>query len=274
MDEQAPPLFTLRLPEAEAVPLIVNIPHTGTFVPEAIRKSLASEAMRALPMTDWYLHHLYDFLPGLGVTTLFANYSRFVVDLNRSPDAASLYPGRFETSLVATRTFWGEEIFREPPDAQTVEQRCRLYHEPYHRKLAQLLQEHVQRFGKVVLIDAHSVASRASLLHGKLTDDIYLGDRDGTSCNAWLTGCVAESFQQAGLKVVKNAPYKGGYTTAHYGLSPAVDALQIEMCQRLYMQENNPRYEPTAAGFVKMRKVLQSVIGSVAGAIADDRSRL
>ncbi len=268
MTQAAPPVFTLREPVVAAVPLVVSIPHTGTFVPEEIAASFASDKIRALPMTDWHLHHLYDFLPSLGVTTIYANYSRFVVDLNRPPDATPLYPGRYETGLVATRTFQGEPIFREAPDAETVEKRRQLYHLPYHQKLAQLLDEHINTFGSVVLIDAHSIASRASLLHGELVEDIYLGNRDGNSCEPWLIDQVDRCFAVAGLKVVRNAPYKGGYITAHYGQNKAVNALQIEMCQRLYMDESDPGSALSCDQFRHMQEMLSRIFQQLVASLA------
>ncbi|NNF52749.1 MAG: N-formylglutamate deformylase [Gammaproteobacteria bacterium] len=258
-----PPLFTLRPPEAPEVPLIVNIPHAGTFVPADIDATFASDAIRALPMTDWHLPHLYDFLPSLGVSTLYANVSRFVIDLNRPPDAAPLYPGRFETGLVATQTFQGDPIFRQPPDAETVERRRVLYHQPYHQKLSELVDEKLGRFGTVVLIDAHSVASSPNKVHDRLTDDIYLGNRDGNSSEHWLIDEVARCFASAGMKVARNEPYKGGYITAHYGHRPKVQALQIEMCQRLYMDEENQAELQENSEFLKMQRVLKKVVRSV-----------
>ena len=78
--------YEIREPSAPEIPLLVSIPHTGTRVPDAIAADFASDYIRSLPMTDWHLHHLYDFLPALGVTTIYATYSRFVADLNRPPD--------------------------------------------------------------------------------------------------------------------------------------------------------------------------------------------
>lgn len=254
-----PPVFTVRQPDGDAQPVLVSIPHTGTFVPDDIASSFAGDAIRALPMTDWHLHHLYEFLPALGITSIYAHCSRFVVDLNRPPDSTPLYPGRYETGLVATRTFDGEPIFSEPPNAATVEQRRVRYHAPYHQALFRLLNQFEKKFGHVVLIDAHSVASRASLLHGELTDDIYLGDRDGGSCESWLIDSIDQSFSAAGLQVVRNAPYKGGYITAHYGQPPAINALQIEMCQRLYMDEASSQFAPASDRFRRTRKTLVSV---------------
>jgi N-formylglutamate amidohydrolase len=167
---QAP--FGFRPPAVAPVPLVVSIPHTGTWLPEEVASTLASAEMAAQPMTDWHLHELYDFLPFVGATTIYATVSRFVVDLNRPPEPRPLYPGRFETGLVPLRTFTGEPVFREPPDEATLAARRAAWHAPYHAKLTEVLEDGRARFGRVVLVDAHSVASGPNLLHDALKDEI------------------------------------------------------------------------------------------------------
>lgn len=255
--------YEIRAPAVQETPLLVSIPHTGTYVPPGIEAQFASAYIRGLPMTDWHLHHLYDYLPDLGATTIYATYSRFVADLNRAPDDAPLYPGRFETGFVALKTFWGEEIYRTMPDAREIERRRQLVHAPYHRKLRELLQMKIRKFGRAVLIDAHSVASRANLLHGPLTDDIFLGDRDGRSNSGWLTEVADTAFRAQGFRVARNRPYKGGYITDHYGKQDTVEALQIEMCERVYMDEQDPAGALMYRGFVPAKKQIQSVLQAV-----------
>jgi N-formylglutamate deformylase len=250
-------------PTAEQVPVLVTIPHTGTRVPAGIAARFASAAIRRLPMTDWHLHALYDFLPGLGIEVLHASWHRFVVDLNRPPEPRALYPGRFETGLVAERTFQGEPIYASPPDADEVRSRKALYYEPYHRRLAERLEDIRTRFGSVILIDAHSVASAPSLLHDRLTADIYLGNRDGVTCGPALVDYFASAFERAGCGVALNAPYKGGYTTDHYGRLPGVQALQIEMCQRVYMDEADPDGAPNHPRFEATRSLLRNVFAGL-----------
>jgi N-formylglutamate deformylase len=259
--------YEIRLPAAAETPLLVSIPHTGTYVPPEIEAKFASDYIRSLPMTDWHLHHLYDFVPLLGATTIYASYSRFVADLNRPSDDTPLYPGRFETGFVALKTFWGENIYRAPPDQQEIERRRLQVHAPYHAKLLELLQAKIKKFGRAVLIDVHSVASRANLLHGELNDDIFLGDRDGRSNTGWLTFAVEEAFRAQGFRVVRNHPYKGGYITEHYGKPGETEALQIEMCERVYMDEHDPagalrhpRFSPAKA---KIRAALEAVSAAV-----------
>lgn len=256
--------FGLRTPTAPPIPLVVSIPHTGTWLPPDVRAALASPAMHALPMTDWHLHQLYDFLPALGATTLFATVSRFVIDLNRPPAPRPLYPGRFETGLVPLETFHGQPVFREAPSAEEVEARRIAWHTPYHARLQSLLDALRAEFGRVVLVDAHSVASGPNKLHAALEKEIYLGDRDGATCGPQLLQAMLEGFQAEGLEVSVNAPYKGGYITDHYGRQDGVEAIQVEMAQRVYMDEDDPAGGPGHPRFGAARSMLERVLARLA----------
>lgn len=263
MNQAGPPPFVVRPPRGAAVPLVVSIPHTGTHLPDVLRARLASDAMRALPMTDWHLHDLYSFLPELGVTTLYATWSRFYVDLNRAPDDRPLYPGRFETGLVARETFQGETIWREPPSRAEVEQHRRAVHAPYHAELARLLEATRAAHGRAFLIDAHSVASKASRLHPALVEEVFLGDRDGQTCPESFVAEVERGFVAQGRAVVRNRPYKGGYITEHYGRLPGVAALQIEMAQRVYLDEAVPERAHAHPRFAEAQRELREVFAAL-----------
>ncbi|MDX1454473.1 MAG: N-formylglutamate amidohydrolase [Gammaproteobacteria bacterium] len=256
--------FEIRQPVVDAIPVVCSIPHTGTYVPDGIPERWTSDHIRSLPMTDWHLHHLYDFLPSLGVTSIHATWSRFLCDLNRPPEPRALYPGRFETGIVAERTFWGDVIWDSYPARQEIDQWKAQVHVPYHEALNALLDETAARFGHCVLLDLHSVASKASEVHPELEYEIYLGNRDGDSCADWLIDCTHELMEAAGLKVVRNNPYKGGYITDTYGRRDDVDALQIEMCQRVYMDENEPGAALDDERFGKARHMLEGILGSLA----------
>lgn len=267
MSEHGATDFGERPPSSAALPLLVSIPHTGTRVPPALATRFAGPAIAELPMTDWHLDALYDFLPAIGATTLYARWSRFVVDLNRPPDGVPLYPGRFETGLVPLETFQGEPIFAAPPSGAEVEALRERYHRPYHRRLGALLGELRDRFGRVVLIDAHSVASAANRIHGALGADVYLGDRDGATCGPWLRETLAGALREEGLTVATNQIYKGGYITSHYGALAGVEAIQIEMCQRVYMDEARPAGAVERSRFAEARGRLRRVFSRLAAAL-------
>ncbi|MBT8142061.1 MAG: hypothetical protein HKN88_03325 [Gammaproteobacteria bacterium] len=231
--------FTLTQPVGPALPVLASIPHSGTYVPDDIRVLFANKSVAHLPMTDWFLYHLYDFLPGLGVSVVAANVSRYVIDMNRSPLPLELYPGRFETKLVADSDFQGRSIFSSYPSQQQIDLYTQQVHVPYHRALQQCLTSLQQAHGKVYLFDLHSIAKSATLIHAELDKDIYLGDRDGNSCSGQWTQMIADEFMQHKFSVQKNQPYKGGYITHHYGQDANVEALQIEMNQEVYMQSEH-----------------------------------
>jgi len=63
-------------------PLLVSMPHSGLQLTPQVANTLVPEAL-ALPDTDWHIPKLYDFLGSMNVSVLQANYSRYVIDLNR-----------------------------------------------------------------------------------------------------------------------------------------------------------------------------------------------
>ena len=263
----APPIWRYLPARREEIPILTSIPHTGTFVPGEISAQFAGATRATELMTDWHLHELYSFLPDLGIDVIHATHHRFVVDLNRPADSRPLYPGRFETTLVPTETFQGEAIWRVPPTPDEVAVRVEKYYRPYHGALEKRLREKVAQFGRCYLIDLHSVESRASRLHGELHEDIFLGDRDGTTCDAVLTELVRELFRAEKLQVTVNQPYKGGFITAHYCSVDKAQTLQIEMCQRLYMLEGQAAGATSQPRFAAFQRVLERIFTGLADAV-------
>src|SRR5918911_1064456 len=116
------------------------MPHTGTHIPGEIKKRLTSAGLE-IPDTDWHLEKLYDFLDELGASVLVATNSRYVVDLNRPPDNANLYPGQDTTGIVPMDTFHREPLYLPgfPPSDEEVAKCIETYWRPYHERLQQAL---------------------------------------------------------------------------------------------------------------------------------------
>lgn len=236
---------------AGAAPLLVSIPHRGTFVPDAIAARM-TPAARALPDTDWHLERLYDFLDEIGASVLEATHSRYVVDLNRPPDDESLYPGRVTTGLVPVETFAGEPIWRdgERPDASEIDARREQYWKPYHERLQRALEELHARHGVALLWDAHSIRSVVPRLFDGRLPDFNLGTADGRSCDPALAARLAAIAGAAeGFRSVLDGRFKGGYITRHYGRpEQGVHAVQLELALPTYMDDGPPYefHEPLA----------------------------
>lgn len=253
-------------------PLLISMPHVGTHVPPALAARFTDEA-RHVPDTDWHLEQLYDFADALGASVLAATHSRYVVDLNRPPDGASLYPGQSVTGLCPVDTFDDTPVYANAADVpgdEEVAQRRDAVWQPYHRQLQAELDRLKAVHGTVALWDAHSIRSvLPRFFEGKLPD-LNLGTGNGISCDPALAETLLGIGKSAtGYTAVLNGRFKGGHITRQYG-NPAggVQAVQLEMTQSSYMQEALPfDYLPDVAAGVKpyVRDMLEAVLAYVEG---------
>jgi len=231
-------------------PLLISVPHAGTKLPPGMRERLTPSA-GALPDTDWYVDALYEFAAELGIGMIRANMSRYVIDLNRSPDGTALYPGRAETSLCPTELFNGEPVYRRgcEPTPEEVEERKAQYWQPYHERLRGELDRLQAMHETVVLWDAHSIRSYVPrLFEGKLPD-LNFGSGGGSSCDPEIMSALFESARaDSRFDCVLNGRFKGGYITRHYGAPDnGLHAVQLEIAQSAYMDESAARFEPEQA---------------------------
>lgn len=250
-----------------SAPLLISMPHVGTHVPQAIAERL-TEVARQVPDTDWHLDRLYAFAQGMGASILMATHSRYVVDLNRPPDGASLYPGQSVTGLCPADMFDEQPLYRDsghiPSDAE-IARRRQAYWQPYHDKLGAELARLKAEYGRVVLWDAHSIRSvLPRFFEGKLPD-FNLGTADGKSCDPALAQrLLAIAGQAQGHTSVLNGRFKGGYITRHYGQpEQGVHAVQLELTQCSYMQEALPfDYLPERAARIQptLKSLLEQVL--------------
>jgi N-formylglutamate deformylase len=250
--------------KAGTVPMLLSMPHAGTDIPDEVAGSLAPCA-RSLADTDWHLPRLYEFAEALGVSTISARWSRYVIDLNRPPEDTNLYPGMDTTGLCPVDTFGRERLYlpgREP-DEPEVQRRLQRYWKPYHDKLRAELDRLLAMHGRVVLWDAHSIASSVPRFFEGRLPDLNFGTADGKSCNEGLQrAVVGVANSHGGFTLAVNGRFKGGYITRHYGQPQSnVHAIQLEMCQCLYMDEKAPfSYRPELAG--KVQPLLAQTVGA------------
>jgi N-formylglutamate deformylase len=255
--------FTLRRGSS---PLLVSIPHMGTEIPQPLQPLYDPRAL-AVEDADWHLDRLYDFLPSLGASVLQPRYARSVIDLNRPPDDAPMYPGASNTELCPTRFFNGDALYAEgkapPPDERAA--RRAAYWEPYHEALQAEIARIRDEHGFALLWDAHSIRSEIPWLFDGRLPDLNIGTADGASADASIAQAVVDAAAaNPAYSHVLNGRFKGGYITRRYG-RPAenVHAVQLEMCQSVYMQESPPYgyLEPLA------RQVQPTLAAMVGGAL-------
>lgn len=250
-------------------PLVVSFPHTGTDIPRDLEARLVSPWLGRKD-ADWWVHLLYDMAQTLGASTVRTTISRTVIDVNRDPSGASLYPGQNTTDLCPLTTFDGEPLY-EPsrePNASEIARRREQFFDPYHAALSAELERACSAHGAVVLYDAHSIISRVPRLFEGVLPNFNIGTNNGVTCDAALTRQIESICDVPPFTRVTNGRFRGGWTTRHYG-QPArgIHAVQMELACRSYMDEPEgalsadnwpPRYD--AARAAPVRTVLTNVL--------------
>ncbi len=257
-------------------PLVVSIPHAGVTLDRF--EPLFVDPWLARKDADWHIDELYSFVDSLGATVVSTKLSRSIIDVNRDPSGASLYPGLATTALCPTTTFDGEPLYRagQAPDRSAIAKRRRFYFDPYHRALGHEIARLRERFTRIVLFDAHSIRSRIPRLFDGELPVFNLGTNSGASCNPAIRKAVGDVLAASGESVVFDGRFKGGWITRAYGKpGEGVEALQLELACRAYMQEPGrpaPNNWPAPIDGARARstratlkRVLEKVIAAVGG---------
>ncbi len=226
----------LRVHRGDA-PLVIAFPHGGTDL-AGLDEQFVSP-WHAQIDTDWRIAELYAFAADMGATLVATDISRSVIDMNRDPSGASLYPGQATTELCPTTTFDGEPLYRfDAPDEAEIMQRLHSYHRPYHDTLTHELDRLKAAHGRVVLYDAHSIRSHVPRLFDGELPQFNIGTNDAVTCAPELETIIANICAASGRSHVVNGRFKGGWTTRHYGRpDDGIHAIQMELAQRGYMAE-------------------------------------
>ena len=249
-------------------PLLISIPHTGTEIPEEYAGHLVSD-WAARKDADWWIDRLYNFASQLGATVVHTAISRTVIDVNRDPSGASLYPDQATTELCPTTTFDGEPLYTNGfaiKASEILARRARFF-DPYHSALENEIERLRSKHAKIVLYDCHSIRSVIPRLFDGVLPVFNIGTNSGGSCDAVLTETVTAICKATGFDYAVNGRFKGGWITRQYG-DPlkGVHAIQMELACRGYMLDTNPVTEadwPTpyvGQHYGQMRRVLTDIL--------------
>ncbi len=276
-DESTAPFEIVR-PAALSSPLVFASPHSGRLYPKAMMQAALLDADAIRRSEDAFVDTLVSGAAAFGIPVIAALYARAYIDVNREP--YELDQGMFEDKLpayanartarvvaglgsIARVVAEGKEIYRGKLTFADARQRIDQVHRPYHKAVQELIEAAQQTFGMAVLIDWHSMPSAAAGGDGRSkAPDMVLGDRFGAACAPAITTHVERALEAGGYKVVRNAPYAGGFTTEFYGRpSKGVHALQVELNRSLYLNETS--LEPHE-GVHRLTRDLQALFGKLA----------
>lgn len=245
--------------------VILGQPHGGTYLPTDIFNRL-NEQGKMLADTDWHIHQLYDGLLS-EASVVRANFHRYVIDANRDPNGASLYPGQNTTGLCPSTDFDGRAIWQDGqgPTETEINARRQTFHAPYHTALAAEVARVRQRHGYAILFDCHSIRSHIPFLFKGTLPDFSIGSNDGASCSAMIEAITHGIATFApGYSTVLNDRFKGGWTTRHYGQpSQNVHAIQMELAQSTYLTEEATPWSYDAEKASRLRPYLANILDAI-----------
>lgn len=249
--------------------LILSLPHTGTTIPETLGADYVSP-WQALADTDWWIDKLYGFVDELDVTIVRTVVSRCVIDVNRDPAGAALYPGLAATPLCPTVDFDGRPLYKlgHEPNDREIRRRLDLYHGPYHAALRTEIARLRALHADIVLFDAHSIRSRIPRLFDGTLPACNIGTNGGASASPELADAIDDLCAAGKFDHVRNGRFKGGAVTRSHG-APAfgVHAVQLELACRTYIDEPDGPITPdnwpssfTVERATAITPLLQSII--------------
>ena len=249
-------------------PLILAFPHGGTVLPNVLIERFVSP-WAARRDADWHIADLYAGL--VDATTIATGLSRSVIDCNRDPSGASLYPGQATTELCPTTDFDGNLLYRGThPDAAEIARRRTDYFDRYHATLAAEIARLRAIHDRVVVYDCHSIRSVVPRLFDGPLPLFNIGSNGGATCAPALVDAVAAACAASGRSHVVDGRFRGGWTTRHYGQPElGVHAIQMEIAMRGYLDEPAhpapgnwpPPYDPARAE--PLRLALACILNAV-----------
>src|SRR5690606_22241874 len=264
-------------PRRLVAPIVFNSPHSGRVYPPRFLAMTRLDHLSIRQSEDAFVDELFSRAPHLGAPLLRAHFPRAYLDANREPweldPTMFIEPlsDRFNTASPRVAAGLGtlarvvaenKPIYRERLTLEDARMRIEGIYHPYHAALQNLLSEALSAFGVALPIDCHSMP-RLTRTHDRAAPDIVLGDRYGTTCAPGLVDLAETVFAGAGLRVARNRPYAGGFSTRTYGRPQhGIHALQIEISRHLYMNEVTLT---KSGGFEPMRALLDKLIFALVG---------
>jgi len=277
-----PPCLVHAPAGADAVPLVLDSPHSGEAYPDDFDHAPPRAEVRRAE--DTHVARLYASAPRHGATLVEATFPRAYIDANRSLAdidgelVAGAWPGPVATSRKTAQGIglvWrvarnGAPMYARKLGVDEVQRRIERCYLPYHAALEGALDAAHRAFGAVWHVDCHSMPAVGDANAddpGRARADFVLGDRDGTTCGSEFTRAVADILRGMGYDVAINDPYKGVEIVRRHG-RPAErrHSLQIEVNRRLYMDEHTLEPNP---GYATLERDLERLVASLAAFVRE-----
>lgn len=261
-------------PVDAASPLVFDSPHSWRLWPADGSATAVTQAQLDTSWDAW-VDELWAEAIGGAAPLLAARFHRAYIDANRARDdidttmLSEPWPGpvapaatsRRGMGLIRREVLPGVPMYRGQLAVADVRARLQHCYDPYHARLARLVERAHAAHGFSVHIDCHSMKSVGNAMnedHGAPRPDMVVSDFEGRTADGQLVQWVVQALRGLGYSVGVNQPYRGGELVRRHG-RPATGrhSLQIEIKRALYMDE--ARFE-RHAGFRHLARDLGRVV--------------
>ncbi len=224
-----------KMPRHREIPIFIDVPHAGLFIPENIASDDYSPYLLRL-YADYAVHKLCAFAPELGINLLINRVSRLVIDVNRAIN--DLNPAMIIDAPIG---YWqpsrygkiGLGLIYDTHHKLTMSEinaRINNFYQPYISKCHEIAQNLCHVFPHVIYCNIHSMPE-------KIANDIDFCLSIGDNYPSQIILEMQKILQNMGFKCLINNPYKGGAQIRQFANSKNITAVQIEINRKLYMNE-------------------------------------
>lgn len=286
-------LVTIERNDAEALPVLITVPHAGVFVPQKIHQAMLGTGENAEALARRLLHGCDPFTDRIYAwpearARVMTSVSRFVVDVNRSREATG------PNGVVKEYDFDLKPFYPGGYAIQKEDRESRLgaYWDPYYAAIDSCLRE----YPFSLLIDGHSMsefgpemgpdagAKRPAICLGVSVaedgeGDGKTGQQNRPTCPAAVVKAAAEAAEievarlfpdwPADLRVGIDQPFDGGHILQHF-TSPkhdrSIPGIMVECNRALYLEEKT--LTPQADGIARLAVLTQAIARSALAALS------
>lgn len=234
-------------------PIVMSSPHAGkVFPPEFLQNSALTEhELRA--SEDCYVTDLVKEASDAGIPLLSLNLPRTFIDVNRDKielDETMFFDAPKHNDINSRRcrvglgvlhrvVYQNKNIYDGLLSFEEAKERIKNVYDPYHKRLKQLVDKCVRKFGFCFLIDCHSMPSMiCNIMNESKALDFCICNLFDESCPVEVSQKLYQELENRGFRAEFNRPYSGAFITFNY-CQPRknIYTLQIEVNRSIYMDE-------------------------------------
>lgn len=234
-------------------PIVLSSPHAGSFFPEEFLQNSALSEKELKSSEDCFVTELVKPASDEGIPLISMNVARSFVDVNRDKielDNSMFYNAPTSNDANSRRCRVGlgvlhrviypnKNIYDGLLNYDEAMERIQKVYDVYHKRLTQLVENCVRKFGVCYIVDCHSMPSIiCNIMNETKPLDFCICNLFDESCPPDVSRFLREKLENCGYKTEYNRPYSGAYITFNY-CQPRrkIYTLQLEVNRQLYMNE-------------------------------------